>query len=284
MTENVQPVRRDEGEFEASHGTRLFWQSWTATDQPLCAVILVHGFGEHSGRYKYFVERLCAAGIKVFALDLRGHGKSAGRRGHVKSIADYRHDVATFKEEVGSQLQGFSTFIFGHSMGSLVVLDFVLRHPDGFAGTIISGVGLEPAGVATASVVFLARVLSVIWPVFPIRLQVDDTALTRDPTEIEAYNTDPLVHNSCSARLASELLNVIDWIKARPHELQLPILMVHGEADKVNLPSGSSDFISGVVFPDKELLLYPDGHHELHNDLDKEKPMTDITRWLLDRV
>ena len=277
-------MRHDEGEFQAHSDTRLFCQSWIATENPVCALILVHGFGEHSGRYPYFVERLCAANIAVFAFDLRGHGQSDGRRGHMNSMAEYRGDVAAFVARVESQLPNIPKFIFGHSMGSLVVLDYVLRHPEGLAGTIISGCGLEPAGVATAPVVFLARTLSVIWPVFPLRLPVDAAGLTRDKTEIEAYINDPLVHNTGSTRWANELLNAIDWIKKHPQDLQLPILMVHGEADGINLPSGSHNFISSVIFPDKELISYPDCFHELHNDLDKEEVLSDITRWLLDRV
>lgn len=277
-------MRHKEGEFAASCGTRLFWQSWTPTDQPLCVLILIHGFGEHSGRYPYLVERLCAAGFAVFSFDLRGHGKSDGRRGHINSMADYRDDVAAFMKLVKSEFPDPPKFIFGHSMGSLVVLDFVLRQPEGLSGTIISGCGLEPAGVATPAVVFLARALSVIWPVFTLKLPVDADALTRDTTEVEAYNSDPLVHNTGTTRWANELLNTINWIKEHPQDLQLPILMVHGEADQVNLPSGSQNFISAVVVHDKKLLLYPGGFHELHNDLDKEKLTTDLTNWLLDRV
>jgi len=284
MTENVQPVQHDEGVFQASSGTRLFWQSWTATDQPLCALILVHGFGEHSGRYPYLVERLCAADIAVFAFDLRGHGKSAGRRGHIDSMADYRNDVAAFVARVETQYPDLPKFIFGHSMGSLVVLDFVLRHPQGLTGAIISGSGLEPAGVATAPVVFLARTLSVIWPVFPLKIPIDATALTRDTTEFAAYNSDPLVHNTGTARWANEVLNTIHWIKEHPQDLQLPILMIHGAADRLNLPSGSSNFITRVSHPDKKLLLYPDCFHELHNDLNRKEVLTDLTRWLLDRI
>ena len=277
-------MRHDQGEFQAYRGTQLFWQSWTTSDHPVCALILVHGFGEHSGRYRYAVERLCAANIAVFTFDLRGHGQSGGRRGHINSMAEYRGDVAAFMARVESQHQGLPTFIFGHSMGSLVVLDYVLRYPEGLAGTIISGCGLEPAGVATAPVVFLARTLSVIWPTFSLRLPVDATALTRDKSEVEAYNNDPLVHNTGSTRWANELLNAIDWIKKHPQNLQIPLLMVHGEADRVNLPSGSSNFISNVASADKKLMLYPDNFHELHNDLDKESVLRDVTRWLLDRV
>jgi len=284
MRDSHPPIRHDQGEFQACRDTRLFWQSWTSTDNPVCALILVHGFGEHSGRYPYFVERLARANIAVFAFDLRGHGRSEGRRGHANSMADYTGDVAIFFDMVGKQLPGLPKFIFGHSMGSLVVLDHVLHHPEGLAGTIISGVGLEPAGVATAPVVFLARMLSLAWPVFPIRVPVDATALSRDESAIENYKSDPLVHQTCSARLGNELLNTIDRIKMRPGDLQLPILMVHGGADRVNLPSGSRHFIAGVGFPDKKLLLYPDAFHELHNDLDKEVVLKDITRWILDRV
>jgi len=277
-------VQHRQGEFEGSRGTRLFWQSWVTEDSPKGVLCLVHGFGEHSGRYRYFVERLCAAGIAVFAFDLRGHGKSEGRRGHVVSMADFRGDLFAFLALVEAQRPGIPRFIFGHSMGSLVVLDYVLRNPQGLAGTVTSGAGMEPAGVATPTVVFLARVLAAVWPVFPLRLPVDVTGLTRDKHEIEAYENDPLVHNTSTTRMARELLDAIEWIKAHPGDLKTPVLMLHGEADRVNLPSGSRNFISKVTIPDKQLILYPGGFHELHNDLDKDSELTDLARWLHEHI
>jgi alpha-beta hydrolase superfamily lysophospholipase len=273
-----------QGEFEGSRGARLFWQSWSGGDNPKGVLVLVHGFGEHSGRYRYFVERLSAAGIAVFAFDLRGHGKSEGRRGHISSMTDFRGDLSVFLGIVEAELPGVPRFIFGHSMGSLLVLDYVLRHPHGLAGTIISGAGMEPAGVATPAVVFLARVLAAIWPVFPLRLTVDAAGLTRDRAEIEAYENDPLIHNASTARMARELLDAIGWIKSHASDLQTPILMLHGEADRVNLPSGSRNFISRVTIPDKQLILYPGGFHELHNDLDRERELTDLVCWLREHI
>jgi len=277
-------VQHRQGEFEGCRGSRLFWQGWVTGDNPEGALCLVHGFGEHSGRYRYFVERVCAAGIAVFAFDLRGHGQSEGRRGHVVSMADYRHDLSAFLALVEAQRPGIPKFIFGHSMGSLLVLDYVLRNPQGLAGTIISGAGMEPAGVATPAVVLLARVLAAVWPVFPLRLPVDVTGLTRDINEIEAYENDPLIHNTSTTRMARELLDAIAWIKTHPGDLKTPLLMLHGEADRVNLPSGSRDFISKVTVPDKQLIMYPGGYHELHNDLDKDKELTDLTRWLREHL
>jgi len=277
-------VLHEHGEFDGARGTRLFWQSWVAGDNPKGALVLVHGFGEHSGRYRYLVERLCAADIAVFAFDLRGHGRSAGRRGHVVSMADYRGDLSAFHALVEAASAGIPRFIFGHSMGSLLVLDYVLRDPRGLAGTIISGAGMEPAGVATPTVVFLARVLAAIWPAFPLRLPVDVAGLTRDEGEIEAYKNDPLVHNTSTTRLAREMLDAIEWIKAHPGDLETPILMLHGGADRVNLPAGSRDFISRVTAPDKRLQLYPGGYHELHNDLDRDRVLTDLVRWLHEHI
>jgi len=273
-------VRHQQGEFEGSRGTRLFWQGWEEGDDPKGTLCLVHGFGEHSGRYSYFVERLCNVGIAVFAFDLRGHGKSEGRRGHVVSMADFRGDLSAFLALVEARVPGVPRFIFGHSMGSLVVLDFVLRNPHGLAGTIISGAGMEPAGVATPAVVLLARVLAAVWPVFPLRLPVDVAGLTRDKNEIEDYKKDPLTHNTSTTRMARELLNAIGFIKTHAGDLKTPLLMLHGEADRVNLPAGSRNFIARVTVPDKQLLLYPGGFHELHNDLDKDRELTDLVRWL----
>jgi len=277
-------VQHEQGEFRGVRDTRLYWQSWAAGDKPLAVLVLVHGFGEHSGRYRYLVEGLCAAGIAVNAFDLRGHGKSGGRRGHVVSMADYRADLSVCLAQAAAGFPGIPSFVFGHSMGSLLVLDYVLRHPQGLAGVIISGAGMEPAGVATPAVVFLARVLAAVWPVFPLRLPVEAADLSRDEAEVAAYRNDPLIHNVSTTRLANELLKTIDWIKTHPQDLQLPILMVHGGADRVNRPSGSQDFIARVNFPDKRLLLYPDSFHEVHNDLDRDRELTDMIRWLREHL
>ena len=138
-------------------------------------------------------------------------------------MAEYRGDIAAFMARVESQLEDIPKFIFGHSMGSLAVLDYILRNPRGLTGAVISGCGLEPAGVATAPVIFLARALSVIWPKFSLRIPVDAAGLTRDKNEVESYNNDPLIHNTGSTRWANELLNAIDWIKKHPQDLQIPI-------------------------------------------------------------
>jgi len=122
--------------------------------------------------------------------------------------------------------------------------------------------------------------LAVVWPVFPLRLPVDVTGLTRDKSEIDAYVHDPLIHNISTTRMARELLDATEWIKAHSGDLRTPILMLHGEADKVNLPAGSRNFMARVTVPDKQLLLYPGALHELHNDLDKDKELTDLIRWL----
>jgi len=277
-------VQNRQGTVQGHRDTQLFWQSWEPDSEPVCILVLVHGFSEHSSRYQYFAERLCAAGISVMAFDQRGHGKSPGRRGHIHSMADYRGDVEAVIKLAESKWPDIPKFIFGHSMGSLVVLDYVLHHPQGLAGVITSGAGLEPAGIATPLTVFAAKALSRFWPTFTLPLEVKAKDLTRDQQEIDAYDNDPLVHSNATARWGSEMLKVIEQIKQRPGDLQLPILMMHGTSDSINLASGSQKFIAGVGFPDKCLYLYPDCLHELHNDLDKEKILTDLGKWLLDHV
>nr|ABB79946.1 lysophospholipase [uncultured bacterium pES01019D12] len=247
-------------------------------------LVLAHGFSEHSGRYQYFAERLCAAGIAVIALDHRGHGKSPGRRGHINAMADYRGDIGAVINLAEIKWPGIPRVIFGHSMGSLIVLDYVLHHPRGLAGVITSGAGLEPAGIATPLTILAARTLSRIWPTFALPVKVKAADLTRDQQEIDCYNNDPMVHSNGTARWGSEMLKAIEWIKQRSGDLDLPILMMHGTSDNLNLASGSQNFIAGVSFPDKSLYLYPDCLHELHNDLEKEKVLTDLTDWILNHV
>ncbi len=273
-------MKLEEGYFQGHNGFKLFWQSWSSQDKTTAALVLVHGYGEYSSRYSCFVDRLTAAGIAVFAFDHRGHGNSDGKYAHIDSFADYRGDVAAFKQLVESKVPDIPLFLYGHSMGSLIVLDFELRGPGGFKGVITSGAGFEPGGVAKPWLVFLTKKLSKIWPTFPLPMKVEGNALSRDQVEIEDYDKDKKVRRWISARWGDEMLKAIQWIGAHAHDVQWPLLMLHGEADHVNFASGSQSFISKVKYPDASIKLYPDCLHDIHRDLDKEKVLTDLIDWI----
>lgn len=277
-------MQHDDGQFNGHDGTRLFWQSWLPDDPPEAVLLLVHGHGEHSGRYPYMVQRMVAAGIAVYAYDQRGHGVSPGQRGHIDSIEDYRGDLAAFETLVDSKAAGLPRFLFGHSMGSIVVLDYVMNGLGNFSGLNTSGLGTEPIGVASGLKIFISRILSKFWPTFPTTVDVEAEDLTRVPVELAEYKQDTLVHHKISVRWGAEMLEAIDWIKANPARMPLPIYLQHGDADPLNAHSGSVDFHANVTHPDKELKLYPDNLHDIHRDLDKDKVLTDRIDWIRARI
>ncbi len=168
----------------------------------------------------------------------------------------------------------------GHSMGALVVLDYLLNDPNGIRGAIISAPPLEPAGVAKPLLVLLSRVLSRVAPRFPMRLGLDVSALSRDEAVVRAYVEDPLVHGRFTPRWGAESLDTLAKVKTRAGDVSVPILFIHGEADRLNLPEGSRSFFERIAFPDKTLHLYPDMYHELHNDIGHEAVIGDLERWL----
>ncbi|MCY1075957.1 alpha/beta hydrolase [Archangium lansingense] len=269
---------------ESAGGLRLYYQAWRPPQEPRAVVAIIHGIGEHSGRFRNLVNYLTARGHAVYALDLRGHGRSPGQRGHLLSWSEYREDVRAFLAKVSAREPGRPLFAYGHSMGGLITLDYVLRHPEGLSGTIISGPPFESVGVATPLLVLSARVLSLIWPVFALEVPLEPEALCRDPAVVSHYLKDPLVHRKASARWAVEAIEANVWVKDHAAELRLPLLLLHGEEDRINTAAGSRQFFESVSFPDKKLHLVPGGYHEPHNDPGYEQVLQQVEEFLLSHV
>ncbi|MBT8080130.1 MAG: lysophospholipase [Gammaproteobacteria bacterium] len=274
-------MRHTESAFAGSAGTRLYWQRWKPEQGSNAALVIVHGFGEHSGRYHEVATRLIDDGIAVYAFDLRGHGKSPGKRGHIDGINDYRGDIDEFLHLVATMEPALPIFLWGHSMGSLIALDCAVRNPAPLRSVITSAVGLEPAGVATPGVVRMARVWSRLLPKMPITIALDPRDLSRDADEVESYEGDPLVHNKATARWAASLLEEISWLKRQAPKIRMPIMMMHGDADPINLPMGSKRFMANVTYKDKSLKLYKGSLHVPHGDLDKNVVIRDLADWIL---
>jgi alpha-beta hydrolase superfamily lysophospholipase len=251
-----------------------------AGQSPRAVVALVHGISEHSGRYWWVVTQLTTSRFAACTFDLRGHGESQGRRGHIDSWSQYRDDVEVYLEQVRARHPGIPIFIYGHSLGALIVAEYVLFHPEGLAGMIVSGIPLRPVGVAKAPLVLLAKSLSRIWPTFSVSLGLGGARLSRDPAIVRAYNEDPKVHHTATARWGTETLSAIDRVKSRMAEIRLPILILHGGADPVNSVQGSRDLYDSVSSADKELKIYPGGMHEPHNDVNRDEVINDVENWL----
>lgn len=276
-----QSIRESEGSFTGLDGLCLFSKTWRPGGQdPRAILVIIHGAGEHIGRYPHLVEALVAAGYMAAGYDQRGHGRSEGQRGHINTWEEYRADLDRFLEHVRSSDPGRPVFVFGHSMGSLVALDYLQRRSADLAGAIISGTSIEPAEAAPLYLKIIAKALSLISPKFNIKMPISGDQLSRDPQVAQAYHDDPLVHWDRSVRWGAEGLKVIKDIKSRAGEIDLPVLFLHGENDRAVSSSGARFMYENIASTDKTLRIYPGCLHEPHNDIIHKEVISDILDWL----
>jgi alpha-beta hydrolase superfamily lysophospholipase len=272
-----------EAKFEGFDGLELYYQRWRPEGKPKAVLPVVHGFGEHSGRYGNVVNWFVPKGYAVYAFDLRGHGRSAGPRGYIRAWSEFREDVKKFLDLVHASEPEQPVFLLGHSMGGLIVLEYVLHHPEGLMGVISSGPVLAQVGVSPLLVI-LSKVLSSIAPRFTLNAGLDATAISRDQAVVDAYTNDPLVHGQGTPRLGTEMTKAFEWTQAHAAEMRIPSLIVHGSADRLAPPEGSRVFFENVTFADKERQVYEDYYHEVFNDVGKERVLAAVEAWIEQRL
>jgi len=267
-------------EWIAGDGIRFYGQTWEPDSPPRAVVALVHGLGEHSGRYAHVAEALNRAGYILAAFDLRGHGKSTGQRGHTPSYEALMEDIDRFLGEVEKRFPGRPRFLYGHSLGGNLVLNYVLRRRPALAGVIATGPGLRSSLEQQRVKVTLARLLSGLLPTMAMHSGLPAEALCHDPQVVQAYVNDPLVHDLATPRLAVEGLAAGRW--AIEHAVDfppIPLLLMHGGADAICLVESSRDFAAGVP-GDCTLKIWEGFYHEVHNELEKEEVLGYLVAWL----
>ncbi len=267
------------GRFLGADDTDLFYRYWQS-DSAKAALVIIHGIGEHSERYQNVVKMLVPHGYSIYTFDLRGHGRSSGQRGHISSWDQYRADLAAFVELVREKQSDCPLYLFGHSMGSLIVLDRIIRNPEAFSGLIVSGAAIEPTGVGNPFLILVAKVLSGLMPRYSLPLGIDISALSGDQGVLDCYRNDPLVHGRVTVRWGMESLRIIDEIKQKLDCIDIPMLILHGANDSINDPYGSEYIYQKISSEDKTLFIHPQCHHELHNDVHYVTVVELIKEWL----
>lgn len=258
----------------------IYMQWWLPESAPKASLALVHGLGEHSGRYPNLVKTLLDRGIAVYAADNRGFGKSSGKRGHVMSWKEYSDDTAAFLGRIREIKGPEPLFLMGHSMGGLIVLSNLLDSSQGdLKGVILSGPALSQGAVSPV-LLLLGRIVSKIVPSFSLNTKLDSKAISRDPEVVAAYESDPLVHSLASARMGTEMGVAMERVKSEAGRISLPALIVHGGADRLVEPHTSRELLASLGSADKTRIEYPSYYHEPHNDLDWQKPVGDVADWM----
>ena len=265
-------------------GRRIFWRSWTPDDAPARAVIvLVHGVGEHSGRYDHVVARLAGEGYAVHTADHRGHGRSDGPRALIEDMDNVVADADTLVDMAVAAQPGVPVFMLGHSMGGLIGLRYALAHPDRLAGLILSA-ALAQLDAVPRPLELVGRALSVIAPRAPL-IAIDPALVSRDPAVVENYRSDPLVHHGkVPARTAVGLADATELFPATVGAITVPTLILYGTADGLCTPQGSVMLAERIGAADLTVKAYDGLFHEILNEPERETVLDDIMAWLGARV
>lgn len=261
-------------------GARLHLKCWAPPGPAKAVVMLIHGYAEHLGRYEHVAARMTAAGYAVYAVDHWGHGSSDGVPGFVPAFSVYLDGVEALLARVRSDHPRAPRFLVGHSMGGLIVASFLLRHPQEFAGAVLSGAAIKPAEAPSAATILLSRVLSTLAPRMGV-IQLDPTQVSRDAKVVAAYLADPLVYKGrVGARLGAQMLAAMGDVQANAARIALPLLLMHGQCDGLAAPSGSQFLYDRVRSTDKTLKLYEGLYHEIFNEPEKQAVLDDLVGWL----
>lgn len=278
-------TRHDEGHREIAPGRSAYWQAWLppqeqAREQARALVVIVHGVHEHSARYAHVGARLAAVGFAVYAADHRGHGRSDGRRGNIERMALIVADLSSFVRFARERHPGLPVFMIGHSLGGLIALNWVTESGALLDGLVVSGPAVQPA-VGSALLKQLAGALSTVVPNLGVVALDADQKISRDPEVVRAYQEDPLVyHGKLKARTGAEILAAMASLPARLPRLSLPLLILHGTADQICAPAGSTLVRDNVSSRDTTLIQYPGLYHELFNEPERNQILTDLITWL----
>ena len=275
----------------ASGGQSLYACLWAgnAAVQPKAVVCLVHGLGEHCGRYAHVADAFNQAGFAVLSMDQRGHGRTAGPRGYAVSLDTMLDDVALLLAEAEKRYPGQPAFLYGHSMGGGLVLNYALRRysptKEGqgagkLAGVIATSPALRTAFPPPAIKLALGRALAGLLPSLAMANELELAGLSRDPEVIEKYKSDPLVHDRISTRLAIDLIDSGGWALEHAAEFPLPLLLVHGSADRLTSAPASQEFAAKVPGGRCTLKIWEGFYHETHNEPEKEQVIGLMVNWI----
>ena len=261
-------------------GLELVGNWWQPKANPVGVVCLVHGLGEHQGRYQHVIEHL-GQHLAFFTYDQRGHGKSPGKRGHAKSFNHLMNDVESLLKIARREYNSLPIYLYGHSMGGNIVANYLLQKvTTELAGAILSSSFLKLAFEPPSWKLKLGQIMASLWPAFTQSNELDPSDLSTDPGVGKDYLADPLVHNKISAGLFFALLESGSWALNNVHLLKLPVLVMHGTSDPITSSGGSEKF-AGKAGSLATLKLWEGMKHEIHNEIEKEQVLNYLKEWLL---
>lgn len=273
-------IDRSHGYIEGVGRLRLHYRAWERPG-PRAALIFVHGLSDHSGRYERFGQEMADYGYSTFALDLRGHGQSEGRRGHVRRFDHFLQDLDRFRREVEGLVPiDCPTFLVGHSLGGLIALRYLEEYSVSFAGCVLSAPWLATALHLPHWKIGLAQVMTHIAPALPQPAAIPSEHLSRDPEVARDFDADPLVHQTITPRLFTEVSRAMGLVLQRSDRISVPLLFLLPGADRITSTERTRTLARSIQHVEVSVKLFPDAYHELFHELDRSLVLAELRNWV----
>ncbi len=274
----------DQGPLVTDDGLHLHTQHWMPDETPAAVVGLVHGYAEHCGRYDHVACTFTEQGAAVYAYDQRGYGRSDGRRAYVESFDRYLDDLGQFLNHIRTHQPDCPLFLFGHSMGGLVVLKYALERQASLQGLLLSAPAIQINPELAPFLRRMAQTLGHYFPTLPTTRSPQD-AISRDPAVVEDAQKDPLNYQGrVPARTGAEMLKAGAEVRERLEAMTDPFLVIHGTADTLANPEWSQQLYERAASDDKTIKLYEGLYHETFNEPEQDEVLQDLGTWLGARI
>lgn len=258
----------------------LFYRVIEPETDPIGTVLVVHGYGEHSGRHMRFMQRLASSGWRVMAFDLRGHGQSEGLRGFILRAGHCVRDIDTFVKKIRHDDPDTPLVLFGHSFGGALVMRYAGTYDSNIQGVVTSAMYLKNAEIVPPLQLAAARIIDFLLPAVPIR-SLEAKYISRNQEVVSEYENDPLVYNgNIRVRTGLEILANYKIIRSVAANITVPAFLFHGTADKLSDPSTTPEVFALLGSEKKQLRMYDDLYHEALHEPEYEKVTADILSWL----
>lgn len=276
-------ARTRQGWLDAADGVRLF-RECDVPDEPKAAVLFVHGFADHCGRYAAMAADFADEGYACYRYDYRGHGRSDGKRGHIFSFDDYLRDLRAARDWFESETAGLKRFILAHSNGGLISLHGASAEPANLDGLVLSspffGFGVKVPAIKVAA----GKLTSRIMPAFTQATNLDPATVSHDPAVIEGYGTDPLIGRVASSRWLTETLGAHERAPAAARALSLPVLMQQAGDDRIASAPDAKRIFDLIGSSDRTYRVYDGLFHEIWFELERGPVIADLKAWLADHL
>ena len=277
-------VARTERTFDGAGGVRIVYDVWTPDTAPRGVVVLAHGYGEHARRYDHVAERFGQAGLAMYALDHRGHGRAGGKRVRVRHMREFVDDYRTLVLMARKENPGIPLIVLGHSMGGGIAFAYGAQYPGEYDLMVLSGPAIAAHTGVSKWKALLGKTVGSMLPDLPIE-QIDPDAVSRDPKVVADYKTDPLVYRGkLPAGIGKALLLVGESMERTAPSITAPLLVVHGEDDQLVSAEGSRLLVRCIGSKDVALKVYPDLYHEVFNEPERDQVLDDVTNWITARL